>query len=175
MPAEVPGDTAPPLFVYGTLKQGFANHEYYCRGAVSITPGWTWGRLHLWATNVPILAVPADHVLLPGTPSFLADLEASLQLETDLSSYQADPRGGWRRIQGELIRFRDFAERMKIMDAMEGFHPRAPDPFERVLLPACAGPGPTDPMVAAWAYVSPLDRQSQGEVLDVDSWEAGNV
>lgn len=34
------------LFVYGTLKKGFWNHDRFCTRAISIDPATTWGRLY---------------------------------------------------------------------------------------------------------------------------------
>lgn len=51
------------LFVYGTLKRGYGNHQRYCSSAVSIEPARVWGRLYHLSAGFPALEVPEESVL----------------------------------------------------------------------------------------------------------------
>jgi len=169
------------LFVYGTLKEGFHNHEHYCRGVRSVEPAYTWGRLHVWEPGVPILAVPRREILLRGSADIPDDLLAVERLLSrrrqplDLRRFRMRR---WRRIQGQLLSFPDPERRLRILDALEGFNPatgrRA---YERVLLPVKrTDPEPGQPPVlAAWCYVVPAGEKAPGEGLDLVSWEPGRA
>ncbi len=66
----IPNDTATltiTLFVYGTLKRGFWNHDRFCRNAIDIRPATTWGRLYLLPASYPALEVPESSILAHGT------------------------------------------------------------------------------------------------------------
>jgi gamma-glutamylcyclotransferase (GGCT)/AIG2-like uncharacterized protein YtfP len=182
--ASAPDAAASPpglsVFVYGTLKEGFENHAHFCRGAVSIQPAETWGRLYLWAPNIPILAVPDDQVLLSGTADLDEDVEAErrfARLPIDPDPFATPDRKGWRRIRGELAVFPDPQRRLAILDALEGFRPRTRPDYARVLLPIRVLPselaGPR--LQAAWAYVLPAGVPPSGAALDVEVWTPGTT
>lgn len=46
------------LAVYGTLKDGYANHDRFCRGVLSVEPITIIGRLYQFPSGIPILQVP---------------------------------------------------------------------------------------------------------------------
>ena len=177
----LPGATTRPLFVYGTLKEGFRNHEHYCRGVRSVEPAYTWGRLHLWEPGIPILAVPRREVLLRGSPDVPDDLLAAERLLSrrrqplELRRFRMRR---WRRIQGQLLVFPDPERRLRILDALEGFYPTVGQRgYERVLIPVRrTRPEAEQPAVlAAWTYVVPAGETPPGEGLDVVTWEPGSA
>lgn len=61
------------LFVYGTLKRGFWNHDQFCTRAISIEPATTWGWLYHLPAGFPALEVPDCSILAHGTADPLAD------------------------------------------------------------------------------------------------------
>ena len=46
------------LFVYGTLKRGYWNHQRFCAQARKIEPAVVWGRLYRLNAGFPALEVP---------------------------------------------------------------------------------------------------------------------
>ena len=61
------------LFVYGTLKRGYWNHQRFCAQARSIEPAVVWGRLYHLHAGFPALEVPEGLILSQGTADPLAD------------------------------------------------------------------------------------------------------
>ncbi len=55
------------LFVYGTLKRGYWNHQRFCTQARSIEPAVVWGRLYHLNAGFPALEVPEGLILARGT------------------------------------------------------------------------------------------------------------
>ena len=82
------------IFVYGTLKCGQKNHEYFCGAATQIQPATTVGRLYALPAGYPALEVPAQHILAHGTADPLADTitQARFAATVDLDGWQARPR-----------------------------------------------------------------------------------
>ena len=170
------GTTA--VFAYGTLKQGFQNHAAYCAGFTEVRPGWAWGRLYRWRAGIPILQVPDETILLMGSRDVEGDLQASCSL---VPGSRAPARGNpgrrsWRRIRGELLLFPDGVQRLRLLDAFEGFHPSpGARTYERVLLPVEVGSGADRELRTAWAYVLPPDRPPPAEDLPADVWHPGTA
>jgi len=46
------------LFVYGTLKRGYWNHQRFCAQARSIEQAVVWGRLYHLHAGFPAIEVP---------------------------------------------------------------------------------------------------------------------
>lgn len=164
------------VFVYGTLLEGVENHAYFCRGATAVLPAWAWGRLYMWAPNIPILEVPEAQVLLRGSATLDRDLSEAASWSggaEQAPSIRLAPSRGWRRIRGQLILFPDPERRLKILDAYEGFRPRTPDYYERVLVPVLvrATDWQVEHVRAAWAYVLPQDADRPDELLSCDAWQ----
>jgi len=89
------------LFVYGTLKRGFWNHDRFCSQAVSIEPATTWGRLYHLPAGFPALEVPETCILAHGTEDPIAD--ARTQNSTELSgNAMAQPDGDWDLVAVEM-------------------------------------------------------------------------
>lgn len=138
------------LFVYGTLKRGFANHDRFCHNAIDIQPATVWGRLYDLGAY-PALEVPEDSILAHGTADPLADAATQARLTADMAVHAVDtqPAGDWDPIHGELSTFPDPAQNLPPLDYLEGFRPDQPSLYRRVLVPAQANFRPT----CAWAYV----------------------
>src|SRR5690606_29891162 len=74
------------LFVYGTLKQGYWNHERFCRGVLSVEEAVVRGRLYELPSGIPVLEVPEADVLAYGTADPLADVATQARFAEDLAS-----------------------------------------------------------------------------------------
>ena len=55
------------LFVYGTLKRGFWNHDRFCRGVLTVEDAVVRGRLFETSSGIPVLQVPEEDILAVGT------------------------------------------------------------------------------------------------------------
>ena len=62
------------LFVYGTLKRGFWNHEADCADAISIREATVRGRLYELPSGIPVLEVHEMDILAHGSMDILGDL-----------------------------------------------------------------------------------------------------
>jgi hypothetical protein len=62
------------LFVYGTLKRGFWNHDRFCRGVLAVESALGRGRLFETSSGIPVLEVPEEDFLAVGTTNPLADV-----------------------------------------------------------------------------------------------------
>lgn len=141
------------LFVYGTLKSGFPNHDRFCYNAVDIRPATVCGRLYDLG-SFPALEVPEQSILAHGTADPLADAATQARFEADEAQHpdlraKGPTRREWGLVHGELITFPDPAQNLPPLDYLEGFRPGQPSLYRRVLVPAQANFRPT----CAWAYV----------------------
>ena len=93
------------LFVYGTLKSGFWNHETYCREAISIEPAAVMGRLYELPSGIPVLEVPKENIIAVGSRDICRD--ASVQSSTGWQSSMHMGCEQWRWIEREIIAFAD--------------------------------------------------------------------
>ncbi|WP_211341206.1 gamma-glutamylcyclotransferase family protein [Desulfoglaeba alkanexedens] len=75
------------LFVYGTLKRGFWNHDRFCRGVLDVREAVVRGRLYEMHSGIPVLQVPDGDVLAHGSPDPLADVAAQAQFSEQPASY----------------------------------------------------------------------------------------
>ena len=95
------------LFVYGTLKRGYWNHNRLCRDAVSIEEATARGRLYELPSGIPALAVEDEDVLAQGTGDPLADavtqyeIDAGISVETGRGIVDVP-----RIVRGELVDLR---------------------------------------------------------------------
>ena len=104
------------LFVYGTLKQGYWNHERFCRGVLSVEEAVVRGRLYELPSGIPVLEVPEADVLAHGTADPLADVATQARLAAEFAARAAQhpdpgkngaPGGRWGPVYGELLTFDD--------------------------------------------------------------------
>jgi gamma-glutamylcyclotransferase (GGCT)/AIG2-like uncharacterized protein YtfP len=145
------------LFVYGTLKRGYCNHDRFisrrslgeggCRHARDIRPATTVGRLYDLPAGFPALEVPEEAILAIGTGDPLADAEAQTRFAVrDLVMPDAD--GDWDVVHGELITFADPVRDLPPLDRLEGFRPDGHGLYRRALVATRANTG----VEAAWVY-----------------------
>ena len=141
------------LFVYGTLKRGFAAHDRFCRKARFLGEAVVWGRLYHLPEGYPALEIPESAVIACGS----ADLAADAALQTCVGPPAfVRPEGDWDLVCGELFAFSDPAAAIPPIDRFEDFCPDpgpAPDHslYLRALVPVRRG----DETLAAWMYVTP--------------------
>ena len=133
------------LFVYGTLKRGYWNHQRFCAQARSIEPAVVWGRLYHLHAGFPALEVPEGLILSRGTADPLAD--ARRQQEIDTPRF-GRPTGDWDLIHGELVTFTDPQRDLPPIDRLEGFRPGGHSMYQRVMVAAARG----SIACAVWTY-----------------------
>jgi gamma-glutamylcyclotransferase (GGCT)/AIG2-like uncharacterized protein YtfP len=142
------------IFVYGTLKRGFWNHDRFCRGVLDIREAEVRGRLYEMHSGIPVLQVPDGDVLAHGTSDVLVDVATQARLSEQLASYpepalQSATAGDWGRVYGELLTFNDPESRLPAIDRLEGFRPGDKSLYRRVLLPVII----IDMIQPAWLYI----------------------
>lgn len=141
------------LFVYGTLKRGYWNHDAFCRGFVEIQQATVRGRLYE-GPGYPILEVPEADILAQGSTDPLADAATQARLSHRVQAgFQQHPEGttgeAWDTVYGELFTFDDPRTRLPPIDRLEGFHPGGRCLYRRVLVPASV----EGIRQLAWVYV----------------------
>ncbi|MDE0262304.1 MAG: gamma-glutamylcyclotransferase [Bryobacterales bacterium] len=141
------------LFVYGTLKRGFANHEHFCQGLLDFHEAEIRGRLYD-GPGFPLLQVPGEDILAEGTGRAMHDLAVQLRAAVQVrsSSRSADRSavtGSWDTVYGELFSFSDPEARLPAIDRLEGFNPGHASLDRRVLVPVVT----RDACEVTWVYV----------------------
>ena len=134
------------LFVYGTLKRGYGNHDAFCEGALEIREARVRGRLYE-GPGFPVVEVPREDILAHGTADPLADAAAQARLRGSPVPESATA-GAWGAVYGELLSFDDPEFRLPAIDRLEGFRPGGSSLYRRVLVPATVN-GAREP---AWVY-----------------------
>lgn len=121
------------LFVYGTLKKGFWNHDRFCTRVTSIEPATTWGRLYQLPAGFPALEVPESSILATGTSDPLADsrTQDTIQLPENAMTR---PEGDWDLVHGELMTFANPGFDLPPIDRLEAFDPNGRCVYTRVLV-----------------------------------------
>ena len=159
-PEDTP-ETILRLFVYGTLKRGYWNHQRFCAQARSIEPAVVWGRLYHLHAGFPALEVPEGLILSRGTADPLAD--ARRQQEIDTPRF-GRPTGDWDLIHGELVTFTDPQRDLPPIDRLEGFRPGGHSMYQRVMVAVLCG----RTSITAWTYRMP--RIDTGNRLGTGVW-----
>ena len=149
------------LFVYGTLKRGYWNHQRFCAQARSIEPAVVWGKLYHLNAGFPALEVPEGLILSRGTADPLAD--ARRQREIDTPRF-GRPTGDWDLIHGELVTFTDPQRDLPPIDRLEGFRPGGHSMYQRVMVAVLCG----RTSITAWTYRMP--RIDTGNRLGTGVW-----
>ena len=142
------------IFVYGTLKRGFWNHDRFCQGVLDVQEAMVRGRLYEMPTDIPVLQVPEEDILALGTADPLADVAAQARFAENLASIlepvpENATAGDWGPVYGELLTFDDPESRLPAIDRLEGFHPGGSSLYRRVLVPIHA----RESIVVAWLYI----------------------
>jgi len=158
------------LFVYGTLKRGYWNHDRFCRDAFNIQEAVVRGRLYELPSGIPVLQIPDDDVLAVGTRDIFADVSVQKRLTSTLFSQGLKPPMDGEVVYGELLTFDDPARRIPMIDQLEGFRPGQPSMYRRVLTPVFTEDG----VAAAWVYVTDSEQLLQScRWLKDGRWEKG--
>jgi hypothetical protein len=88
------------LFVYGTLKRGFWNHDRFCRGVLAVEDAPVRGRLFETSSGIPVLLVPEEDILAVGTTNPLADVATQAHVTARMSNPEpTPPTGSLKRAQ----------------------------------------------------------------------------
>ncbi len=151
------------LFVYGTLKRGYSNHDGYCRGVLAIERALVRGRLYIRPDRIPFLKVPEPDILAIGTADPRSDAAEQQRLATHhLPGGLHGPLTGSRDVvRGELLVFDDPETRLPAIDRLEGFRPGGRSLYRRVLVPVRV----KESFTVAWTYAvetKPLDWPKLG-------------
>ncbi len=140
------------LFVYGTLKKGFPNHDRFCATTIRIRMAWIRGRLFETPWGHPVVELPTGEVLERGSRDPGWDWARQRALEMTRVSHQdlREHEVSCERVQGELLDFLNPDGWLEALDRFEEFDPIGTSRFERVLVRAYLD----DPLsVPAWVYV----------------------
>jgi len=121
------------LFVYGTLKKGFWNHDRFCTRAISIDPATTWGRLYQLPAVFPALEVPESCIPATGTADPLADTRTQNAIQLPENA-MTRPEGDWDLVHGELMTFANPGFDLPPIDRLEAFDPNGRCVYTRVLV-----------------------------------------
>jgi gamma-glutamylcyclotransferase (GGCT)/AIG2-like uncharacterized protein YtfP len=132
------------LFVYGTLKRGYWNHERFCQGVASIESAFVCGLLFETPYGIPVLTVPPETILARGTVDPVADARTQAHIELGAVAPVGD------RAHGEILTFDDPSERLPDIDRLESFRPGSFSVYERVLIPAFTDHG----AYPVWCYTA---------------------
>lgn len=141
------------LFVYGTLKRGFRNHDLFCRGFLDLREAQVRGRLYE-GPGYPFLEVPDEDILALGTSRPLDDVATQEGLGQQLRRFcgadaAATETGAWGLVHGELLDLGLPERRLPAIDGLEGFRPGKPSLYLRVLVPVAVDRA----CEVAWTYV----------------------
>jgi gamma-glutamylcyclotransferase (GGCT)/AIG2-like uncharacterized protein YtfP len=145
------------LFVYGTLKRGFWNHDRFCRGVLTVEDAVVRGRLFETSSGIPVLQVPEEDILAVGTTNPLADVATQSRVAARIPNPEPTPdrlsKNGtgapWGPVYGDLLAFDDPETRLPAIDRLEGFHPGGPCLYRRVLVPVQIN----GTVLPTWLYV----------------------
>jgi len=160
------------VFAYGTLKRGFPNHDTHCAGVLRTYPAWLQGRLFKLSSEIPAMIVPDEDILVHGTASVAADIEAQGEFQSFLTSRQAGGPGSsgassWGKVRGELLIFNDPETRLPLLDSLEEFQPGCPSTYIRALVFITL---PGGSQTSAWTYIAGFDPTGLEEYAR-ESWD----
>lgn len=163
------------LFVYGTLKRGFWNHDRFCRGVLAVEDAVVRGRLFETSSEIPVLQVPKEDILAVGSTDPLADVATQAHVAARMRDPEPtpdrlpkNPTGApWAPVYGEILTFDDPETRLPAIDRLEGFHPGGPCLYRRVLVPVCMN---RERRLIAWAYVAGNRLNGRLKALPNGNW-----
>lgn len=107
------------LFVYGTLKRGYWNHECFCGEAVSIEPGRVLGQLYELPSGIPVLEVPEDTIIAVGSGDVCEDAALQRTVAPEENPH-SQCMGSWRWVEGEVIILPDAHRTIPSIDQLGG-------------------------------------------------------
>jgi len=152
------------LFVYGTLKCGYWNHDTYCRFAVSVEEATVRGRLYELPSGIPALEVPNEDNLAVGTDDPVADTQTQESISVPRLSCGLS---GWHAIHGEIITFSNPELCVPPIDRLESFRPGRLSMYVRVLVPAMTASAHA---IAAWCYAASRHSLSSATATSKCQW-----
>ncbi len=155
------------LFVYGTLKRGYWNHDRFCRDALQIEEAEVWGRLYEQPSGIPVLQVPDGDVIAVGTSDPLKDVAMQWHLAAEATVDAIPDTGDWQMIRGELMVFDNPRLCLPPIDQLEGFRPGKPSLYRRVLVPIFINGGES---TRAWCYIAGEHVDLRGLTSGRTSW-----
>lgn len=162
------------LFVYGTLKRGYWNHDRFCRGVLDVQEAVVRGRLYEMPSGIPVLEVPETDIIAHGTADPLADVATQTRFAGHLAPYlepmpESATAGDCGPVYGELLTFDDPEHRLPAIDRLEGFSPEGRCFYRRVLFPVSIRRGS---FTVAWVYVGEeaLNAQTHWQLKEVEEW-----
>ena len=137
------------IFVYGSLKRGFDNHERLCQGFLSCQEATMAGELHERPSGYPVVIIPKSQALAVGSADPWSDarLPASLRLDATSAAHEEDIAS---RVHGEILTFDDPEARLPALDGLEGFRPGEGSTYQRVVAVVLTA---EDGAVPVWVYV----------------------
>ena len=136
------------IFVYGTLKRGFENHDAFCKGALRVEEAVVGGELYALPFGYPALVVREGTVRAAGTANPARDIDTQHQLNTSAVAPLQKPQQDSSQVFGELLTLDHPGVRLSKLDHLEGFVPDGPSLYRRVLIPVASATR----NVLAWAY-----------------------
>lgn len=139
------------IFVYGTLKEGYWNHEAFCSDAISIQDATVRGRLYELPSGIPVLEVPDHDIIAHGSADILGDIAMQHGIEASMPGYLECNGEGWQQIEGEFITLPDPGMTLPPMDRLEGFNPDGASLYIRVLVSVKLH---DQCVTSAWCYVA---------------------
>ena len=142
------------VFVYGTLKRGFGNHQRFCQGYTSLEPALVLGRLYDIGLGFPMMEVPEESILTRGHRDALGDTQ-NLKSMRDRNLPKPLAGDSWDLVPGEMLRFEDL-RRYATLDRLEGFRDSYGDLYNRVMVPVYLLR--KDVTVPGWCYVAPKGK-----------------
>ena len=82
------------LFVYGTLKRGYSNHDLFCNNALNAEEATTFGDLYDLPFGFPAMVVPSKSILAVGTTDYAHDVVQATQAKQIRSQTRNGQRSG---------------------------------------------------------------------------------
>jgi gamma-glutamylcyclotransferase (GGCT)/AIG2-like uncharacterized protein YtfP len=159
------------LFVYGSLKRGYANHQRFCRGVHSMEDAEIAGSLFQMPTGYPVLRFPKGLILARGSGDLRADLETQQRLCEHLAAAKGSPSQppspAGNRVHGSLMTFSDPIRRLRAIDGLEEFRPGRRSRYERVLIQVYSRIAQSQE--TAWTYIAG-DLSPQGKRIPTGKW-----
>lgn len=166
------------LFVYGTLKRGFWNHDRFCRGVLAEEDAVVRGCLFETPSGIPVLQIPEEDILAVGSTDPLADTATQARVAARMFNPEPTPDrlpkkgtgAPWGPVYGELFTFDDPETRLPAIDRLEGFHPGGPCLYRRVLVPVRT----KGAVLPAWLYVVDVTENRGFKPLPSGKWRSRN-
>jgi len=166
------------LFVYGTLKRGFWNHDRFCRGVLTVEDAVVCGCLFETPFGIPVLQVPEEDILAVGSTDPLADVATQAHVAARMRDPEPTPDrlpenatgAPWAPVYGELLTFDDPETRLPAIDRLEGFRPDGPCLYRRVLVAVQVNGS----VIPAWLYVADVTEHRGFKPLPSGKWRSRN-